>query len=122
MQILNPSHHNYQPTKPWEELHQSLSERHPSGFCYQIKFLDDTLYSRQLVTFVKEFSGDGVAKIFMDTLKKNITDIYKKFKFPTNMTMTSHDELVYDNFTNCHICNEELGEDSAQSLSFVRYV
>ena len=25
--------------------------------------------------------------------------------------MTRHDELVYDNFTLCHICNEELGED-----------
>ena len=22
-----------------------------------------------------------------------------------------HDKLVYDNFTLCHICNEELGED-----------
>ena len=25
--------------------------------------------------------------------------------------MTRHDKLVYDNSTNCHICNEELGED-----------
>ena len=27
------------------------------------------------------------------------------------MIMTRHDKLVYDIFTNCHICNEELGED-----------
>ena len=27
------------------------------------------------------------------------------------MIMISHDKLVYDNSTNCHICNEELGED-----------
>ena len=27
------------------------------------------------------------------------------------MTMARHNELVYDNSTNCHICNEELGED-----------
>ena len=25
--------------------------------------------------------------------------------------MTRRDKLVYDNSTNCHICNEELGED-----------
>ena len=25
--------------------------------------------------------------------------------------MTRHDVLVYDNSTNCHICNEHLGED-----------
>ena len=47
----------------------------------------------------------------MDTLEKNIKDIYKKFKFPTDMILTKHDELVYDNSANCHICNEELGED-----------
>ena len=27
------------------------------------------------------------------------------------MIMTRHDKMVYDNSTNCHICNEELGED-----------
>ena len=27
------------------------------------------------------------------------------------MIMTIYDELVYDNSTNCHICNEELGND-----------
>ena len=61
--------------------------------------------------FVKEFNADDIAQIFIDTLEKNITDIYKKFKFPKSMIMTMHDKLVYDNFTLCHICNEELGED-----------
>ena len=40
-------------------------------------------------------------------------DIYKKFKFPKKMIMTMHEKMVYDNFTLCHICNEELGEDRA---------
>ena len=82
-----------------------------SGFCYHIKCFDDTLYSQQPVTFVKELSDDDVAQMFFDTLEKNIKDIYKKIKFPKDMIMTRHDELVYDNSTNCHICNEELGED-----------
>ena len=30
------------------------------------------------------------------------------------MIMISHDKLVYDNSTNCHICNEELGEDEVR--------
>ena len=47
----------------------------------------------------------------MDTLLKNIKEVYKKFKFPKNMTITIHDKLIYDNSTLCHICNEELGED-----------
>ena len=47
----------------------------------------------------------------MDTLEKNIKEIYDKFNFPKKMIMTIHDKLVYDNSTKCHICNEELGEN-----------
>ena len=47
----------------------------------------------------------------MDTLEKNMEDIYEKFKFPNDMIMTRNDNLVYDNSTNCHICNEEFGGD-----------
>ena len=83
----------------------------PSGFCYHLKCFENTLYSQQQVTFVKEFNDDDLAKIFVDILEKNIKDIYKKFNFPKSMIMTMHDELDYDNFTLCHICNEELDDD-----------
>ena len=33
----------------------------PSGFCYHIKCFDDTLYSQEPVTFVKEHDDDDVA-------------------------------------------------------------
>ena len=84
-----------------------------SRFSYHIKCFDDTLLSQQPDTFVKEFNDDDVAQIFMETLHKNIKEIYKKFKFPKNMKMTRHDKMVYDNSTLCHICNKEFGEDSA---------
>ena len=95
------------PTKPCEELHQSVSETHPQRILLIHEVFDDTLYSQEAVTFVKEFGDDDVAHIFMDTHEKNIKDIYKKFKFPKDMIMTRHDELVYNNSINCHICNEE---------------
>ena len=50
-------------------------------------------------------------KYFIDTLEKNIKEIYKKFKFPKSMIMAMHDKTAYDNSTLCHICNEELGKD-----------
>ena len=93
------------PTKPW--VSNQYQKHIPSGFSYQIKCFDDTFYSQQPVTFVKLFSDDNVAQIFMDTLEKNIKDIYKKFKFQKNMIMTRHDKFVYENSTNCHISNEE---------------
>ena len=92
-------------TKPRQQLHQAVSETHPSGFCYNIKCFNDTLYSQQPVTFVKEFNDDDVAQIFIDTLEKSIKEIYKKFKFQKSMIMTMHDKLVYYNFTLCNICN-----------------
>ena len=63
----------------------------PSGFCYHIKSFDDTLYSQKQVTFVKEFNDNDVAQIFIDTLEKNIMEIYKSFKFPKGMIMTMHE-------------------------------
>ena len=30
---------------------------------------------------------------------------------PKKMIRTKHDKMAYDNSTNGHICNEELGED-----------
>ena len=44
----------------------------------------------------------------MITLANNIKDIYK------NMIITRHDKLLYGYSTNCHICNEKLGEDRAR--------
>ena len=60
---------------------------------------------------MKGFNDDDVAQIFMNTIEKNIIEIYKKFKFPKSMIMIMHDKLVYDNSTLCHSCNEELGKD-----------
>ena len=89
-----------------DKIYTEPYQKHiPSGFCYHIKWFDDTLYFQEPVTFVKEYYDDDVA------LEKNINDIYKKFKYPKSMITTMHDKLGYDNSTLCHICNEELGED-----------
>ena len=95
-----------------EKSYTNQYQKHiPSGFCYYIKCFNDTLYSQEPIIFVKEFNDDDVAQIFIDTLEKNIKEIYKKFKFPKNMIMTMQDKMAYVNSTLCHICNEELGED-----------
>ena len=49
----------------------------PSGFCYHIRCFDEALYSQEAVTFVKEFSDDDVAQIFINTLEQNNKEIYK---------------------------------------------
>ena len=68
-------------TNPDKSYTMQYQKHIPSGFCYYIKCFDDTLYSQEPVTFGKEINYDDVAQIFIDTLEKNIKDIYKKFKF-----------------------------------------
>ena len=98
-----------------EKSYTKQYQKHiPSGFCYHIKCFDETLYFQEPVTFVKEFNDDDVAQIFIDTLEKNIKEIYKKFKFPKSMVITIHDKLIYDNSTHCHICNEVFGENKVR--------
>ena len=102
------------PTKARGELHQAVSETHPQQILLPHNVFDDTLYSHQPVTFVIEFKDDDHVKIFIDTLEKNVKDIYKKCKFPKSMIMTMQDKLNYDNSILCHICNEELGKDKVR--------
>ena len=98
-------------TNPEKSYTNQYQKHIPSGLCYHIKCFDDTLSSQQPVTYVKEFYDDDVAQIFIDTLEKNIKEIYKKLKFPKSMTMAMQDKMSYVNSTLYHICNEKLGED-----------
>ena len=59
------------------ESYTKRQQKHtPSGFCYNIKYFDDTLYSEQPVTFANEFNDDDVAQIYIYTHMKRTS---KKF-------------------------------------------
>ena len=62
------------PDKSYTKRYQKHT---PSVFCYHIKCFDDTFYCQVPVAFVKERNDDDVAQIFIDTLEKNIKEIYK---------------------------------------------
>ena len=66
---------------PDESYTKRYQKHTPSRFCYHIKWFDETLYSQEPVIFVKEYDDDDVAQIFIDTLEKNINDIYKILSF-----------------------------------------
>ena len=112
MQILNPSRHRGRHADQilTRATQSSIRNTSPAEFVTKTIF-DDTLYSQEPITFVKQYDDDDVAHIFIDALEKNNKDMYKKFRFPKGMIMTMHDNMTYDNSTLCHICNEELGKD-----------
>ena len=63
------------PDKSYTKQYQKHSR---SGFCYHINCFDDTLYSQEPVTFVKEFNDDDVAQIFINTIDKRISKTFIK--------------------------------------------
>ena len=73
---FTPQLSTFQPN-PDESYTKRYQKHTPSGFCYHIKCFDDTLYSQEPVICVKENDDNDVAQIFIDTLEKNIKDIYK---------------------------------------------
>ena len=71
-----------QPNPVKSDTKQYQKHTHTQRILLPHKVFDDTFYSQQPVTFVKEFNDDDVAQILIDTLEKNIKEIYDKFKFP----------------------------------------
>src|ERR1043165_8232214 len=83
----------------------------PSSFCYYIKCFDDSVYSRDPVMFTAENEDDDVAQIFLDSLIKDIKQIYNQFKFKKPMIFGKTEQKCFSEATNCHICGGELDED-----------
>ena len=84
----------------------------PSGFCYLIKCFDDNLFSPKLVKYTAESPDDDVPQLFIESLESDIKYIYSRFKFPKKMVMTKEDKIDFAETTHCHICEEEISEDT----------
>ena len=84
----------------------------PSGFIYLIKCFDDNLFSPKLVQYTADSPDDNVPQLFIKSLEEDIKEIYNRFKKPKKMVMTREDEINYEKATICHICEEELDEET----------
>ena len=80
----------------------------PSGFSYLIKCFDDNLLAPHLRHYTAESPDDNIPRLFIESLEKDIKEIYNKFKIPKKMVMTQEDEIDYEKATNCHICEGKL--------------
>ena len=83
----------------------------PSGFSYLIKCFDDNLFSPKLVKYTAKSPDDDIPQLFIESLEKDIKEIYNRFKKPKKMVMTREDRINYKKATHCHICEEEIDKD-----------
>ena len=83
----------------------------PSGFSYLIKCFDDNLFSPKLVKYTAKSPDDDIPQLFIESLEKDIKEIYNRFKKPKKMVMKREDRINYKKATHCHICEEEIDKD-----------
>ena len=92
----------------------------PSGFSYLIKCFDDNLFSPQLVQYTAESTDEDIPQLFVESLEKDIKEIYNKFKKPKKMVMTQEDKIDFRRATHCNICEEELEDTDDEEYRRVR--
>ena len=88
----------------------------PSGFSYLIKCFDDNIFSPKLVQYTAKSIDDNIPQLFIESLEKDIKEIYNKFKKPKKMVMTKEDKINYKKATIYHICEEEIDKDKDRKV------
>ena len=92
----------------------------PSGYSYLIKCFDDNLFSPKLVKYTAESTDEDIPQLFVESLEKDIKEIYNRFKKPKKMVMTQEDKIDFRRATHCHICEEELKDTDDENYRIVR--
>ena len=95
---------------------KKYQKHEPSGFCYYIKCFDDSIYKQDPVIYTKQNENEDISQIFVESLEKNIREIYERFwdiknnkyVWVKNMIFTTEDQNVYKKSVNCHICKNLL--------------
>ncbi len=81
----------------------------PSGFCYSIKCMDETVYPTKTVLRTASYEGEDMGKSFVETLSEDLKPIYKILKNPRPISMTDSDKSKHKNSKACYACGDEFG-------------
>jgi hypothetical protein len=95
---------------PDESSTVQYQKHNPSGFCYYVKCFDNSIYKPKLVHYTQQYEREDITKKFVDMLEKETRDIYKRFKTPVPINMTSKDTDNYNLSIQCYACGGEFTE------------
>ena len=98
---------------PKESYNYNYQKHEPSGFCFYIKGVVDTIF--EPITCTKTKDSDDVAKIFVEKLAKVTNKIYNDFcRRPIPLRLTRAEQKSFDEAEICHICKKELLDDKVR--------
>ncbi len=94
------------PTQSYTTQYQSHV---PSGFCYVIKCMDETVYSTKTVLRTASYEGEDMGKFFVETLSEDFKPIYEILKNPKPMVISESEKNQHKKSDNCYACGIEFG-------------
>ena len=81
----------------------------PSGFCYVIKCMNETVYPTKTVLKTASYEGEDMGKAFVESLMEDLKPVYEILKSPKPMVMSESDTKEFSNSKNCYACGVEFG-------------
>ncbi len=92
----------------------------PSGFCYTIKCMDETVYPTKTVLRTISEENEDMGKLFVETLSEDLRPIYKILKTPKSMVMSDSDKTKHKDSKNCYACGIRFGTERQNEEKVVK--
>ena len=83
----------------------------PSGFCYTIKCMDETIYPTKTVLRTISEEDEDMGKLFVETLSEDLKPIYEILKTPKPMIMNNSDKTAHEKSEKCYACGIQFGSE-----------
>ena len=83
----------------------------PSGFCYTITCVDETIYKPKTVLYTMQKEGEDIGKKFVDSLEEDLKDVHEILKTVIPINMTDQEDESFNFASDCYACGLELGDD-----------
>ena len=81
----------------------------PSGFCYVIKCMDESVYPTKTVLKTASYEGEDMGKAFVDSLTEDLKPVYEILKDPKPMCMNDSEKSKHEKAKECYACKDVFG-------------
>ncbi len=81
----------------------------PSGFCYEIKCMDESVYPTKTVLKTASYKGEDMGKAFVDSLTEDLKPVYEILKDPKPMSMSDSEKSKHEKAKECYACKDVFG-------------
>ena len=83
----------------------------PSGFCYTIKCMEESIYKDKTVLYTAKEDGEDIGKKFVKCLEKDLKEVYEILKSIVPIKMSDQEEESFKNAVECYACGLNLEDD-----------